>query len=99
MTAPKRLGGAYAEVPVWKELGADVVVSNWRTIVGPRNMPAAQVAYWEGVLSKVVQSEKWKQMIDKIRADPEFLGSERARAHIKSEVEELRTVMTELGLK
>jgi putative tricarboxylic transport membrane protein len=99
LTAPKRLGGAYAAVPVWKELGANVDVSNWRTIVGPRGMTAAQIAYWEGVLTRIAQSEEWKQMIDKIRADPEFLGSARARAQIRTEVEDLRAVMADLGLK
>jgi putative tricarboxylic transport membrane protein len=99
LTAPKRLGGAYADVPVWTELGANVDVSNWRTIVGPRGMTAPQVAYWEGVLTRVTQTDEWKQMIEKIRADPEFLGSARARAQIRTEVEELRAVMSELGLK
>jgi putative tricarboxylic transport membrane protein len=99
LTAPKRLGGAYADVPVWKELGANVDVSNWRTIVGPRGLTPAQTAYWEGVLTRVTQTDEWKQMIEKIRADPEFLGSARARAQIRTEVEELKAVMTDMGLK
>jgi putative tricarboxylic transport membrane protein len=99
LTAPKRLGGAYADVPVWKELGADVVVSNWRAIVGPRGMSPAQIAYWENVLTRVTQTDEWKQMIEKIRADPEFLDSSRTRAQIRTDVEELRAVMSELGLK
>ena len=34
VAAPKRLGGALAQVPTWRELGYDIVVSNWRPVAG-----------------------------------------------------------------
>ncbi len=98
ITAPTRLAGAFAEVPVWKELGADAVLSNWRTIVGPRGMTPPQVAFWENVLARVVETEEWKQMLEKTSVTGEFLRSAETRAQLKADHDELKTVMTELGL-
>lgn len=98
ITAPKRLQGPYAAVPTWKELGANAVLSNWRAIVGPRSMTPQQAAYWESVLARVVESEEWKAMLEKTRVDGEFLGSARTRAQLKADYDELKAVMTELGL-
>ena len=42
VAAPQRLPGPMAEVPTWREQGVNAVVSNWRGVVGPRNLtPAA----------------------------------------------------------
>jgi putative tricarboxylic transport membrane protein len=98
ISAPKRLGGPFADVPVWKELGVDAVLSNWRTIVGPRGMAPQQIAYWEGVLARVVEAEEWKQMLDRASLTSEFLRSAETRKQLRADYEELKTIMTELGL-
>lgn len=51
VSAPKRLGGEMAQFPTWREVGADMEFSNYRGMIGPKGMNAAQVAYWEGVLA------------------------------------------------
>ncbi len=98
LAAPKRLEGAFASVPVWKELGADAVTSNWRAIVGPRGLPPPQIAYWENVLARVVESDDWKKMLERDLVTNEFLRSERMRDELKADYGELKAVMTELGL-
>ena len=54
IAAPQRLGGVFAKVPTWKEQGIDVQITNWRVLAGPRGLTAAQVAYWDGALAKLV---------------------------------------------
>ena len=98
ITAPKRLKGAYAGVPVWRELGADAVLSNWRTIVGPRGMTPPQVAFWENVLAQVVESEEWKQMVERDSLDSDFLRSAQTRSQLKADYDNVKAIMTELGL-
>ncbi len=98
LAAPKRLEGAFASVPVWKELGANAVTSNWRAIVGPRGLPAPQAEYWENVLARVVESDEWKKMLERDGVTNEFLRGARMRDELKSDYEELKAVMTELGL-
>ena len=57
VTAPRRLGGVLANVPTWKEQGVNAMVTNWRMVAGPKGMTAAQIAYWDGVLGKLTQTE------------------------------------------
>ncbi len=98
LTAPKRLEGAFAAVPVWKELGANAVTSNWRAMVGPRGLPPAHTSYWENVLARVVEADEWKKMLERDGVINEFLRGARMRDELKSDAEELKAVMTELGL-
>ena len=98
LAAPKRLEGAFASVPVWKEFGANAVTSNWRAMVGPRGLPQPQVEYWENVLARVVESEEWKKMLERDLVTNEFLRSARMRDALKADSEELKSMMTELGL-
>ena len=98
ITAPRRLPGAFAAVPTWKDAGANVVLSNWRTIVGPRGMTPPQIAYWENVLARVVASDEWKQMLERDSLENDFLKSGETRNQLKVEQEELKAIMGELGL-
>ncbi len=56
VTAPKRLGGEIASVPTWKELGVNAVSANWRSVVGPKGLSAAQVRYWDQTLGAFAKS-------------------------------------------
>ncbi len=60
VTAPKRMSGVLAKAPTWPELGYKGVLENWRGVIGPRGLSVAQVAYWEGVMQKVVESDEFK---------------------------------------
>ena len=98
ITAPRRLPGAFASVPTWKDAGANVAISNWRAIVGPRGMTQPQVAYWENVLARVVASDEWKQMLERDSLENDFLKSGETRSQLKVEQDELKAVMGDLGL-
>jgi putative tricarboxylic transport membrane protein len=98
IAAPKRLAGPFVDVPVWRELGAEAVLSNWRTVVGPRGVTPQQIAYWENVLARVVESEEWKQMLERTSVTAEFLRSAETRKQLKADYGELKSIMTELGL-
>ena len=74
------------------------MLSNWRTIVGPRGMTPPQITYWENVLARVVETDEWKQMLEKTSVTGEFLRSAETRKQLKADYDELKTIMTELGL-
>lgn len=98
IAAPRRQGGAYADVPSTKELGVNTTISNWRVMIGPRGMTPQQTAYWENVFARVVETDDWKNMLVKDSLTGDFLRSAEARAQINVEHETLKSVMTELGL-
>ena len=98
VTSPRRLEGPLADVPTWREMGANAVVSNWRVMLGPKGMTPPQVAYWENVLGRVVQSDEWRNMLERDVVTGEFKRSAETREFIKAQYEELKGVLTELGL-
>jgi putative tricarboxylic transport membrane protein len=98
ITAPRRLGGPYADVPTWREQGIDVTTANWRAMVGPRGMTAAQTAYWDRVLKQVVDSSEWKAMVERSQLTPEFLPSAAMRKALDAEFADMKSLLTQLGL-
>lgn len=98
MASPSRLAGPMAGVPTWRELGIGAIGNNWRGVAGPKGMTPAQVAYWEGVLSQLVATEEWKKDIDKNLWVGNYMRSSEAGAEYKRQYDELKEVLTEIGL-
>ena len=98
VTSAKRVAGPMANVPTWAEQGANAVISNWRVVLGPRGMSAAQTAYWENVLAKVVETDEWNKMLESDQLSGGFLKSADTRAYLRAQQDELRAIMTDLGL-
>jgi putative tricarboxylic transport membrane protein len=97
IAAPKRLDGEAAGVPTWKELGVNAVSSNWRSLVGPKGLTPAQVAYWDQTLGAMVRSPEWQQALAVNRWEDEYLNSTRALKFMQDEYKELETLLVELG--
>jgi putative tricarboxylic transport membrane protein len=98
IAANKRVPGALANVPTWKEQGANVVFGGWRAIIGPRGMSAAQSAYWEGALRKVVETAEWKQDLDKNYWSDDFVTGEQFRKDMTTDYAAMKAVLVDLGL-
>lgn len=96
--APRRMAGALAEVPTLRESGINITTSNWRAIIGPKGLGAAQIAYWESVLAKAVASEEWKKQLETDHWEGNFLDSREFGRFLDAEYAEIRAVMTDLGL-
>jgi putative tricarboxylic transport membrane protein len=98
VTSVRRQGGAFAAVPTWKEQGVDMVFSSWRGVIGPKGMTPPQIAYWEGVLTKVAQSDEWKQDMENNFWESNFMNSAESRRYLKSQYDEFKSVLGEVGL-
>lgn len=98
VAAPKRQSGALAEVPTWREQGANSVAGNWYAVYGPKYMGLAQVQYWDGIFAKVVMTDEWKWYVAEAQATTEYLNSEQTGEFFKTEYETLKSTLTELGL-
>jgi putative tricarboxylic transport membrane protein len=96
--APRRLGGSLADVPTWRELGADVVIGGWRAIMGPKGLTPAQVSYWEGVLRKATQVSEWRADLEKNYWIDDFVPSAQFRTDLEKDYAEMKAVLTDLGL-
>ena len=98
VSAPKRLGGEMAQFPTWREVGADMEFSNYRGMIGPKNLGAAQIAYWEGVLAALDRDEAWRAHLEKTQLDRVLLNGRDTLKYQEDLDGKLRAVLGDLGL-
>jgi putative tricarboxylic transport membrane protein len=98
VSAAQRLPGFFAQIPTWREQGADNVVSNWRAVFGPKGMTPAQVAYWEAGFHKLVETPEWKNEMVKLNGLSEFMGAAQFKKFIEQDYSEVKAFLVELEL-
>jgi putative tricarboxylic transport membrane protein len=98
VTSPARLTDVLATVPTWREQGYDVIVSNWRSMVGPRGMTEAQITYWEQAFRRFVESEEWKKELETNFWASEYMRSAETRKYLDLDNAQVRSFLAELGL-
>ena len=98
ITGPKRMWGPFADVPTWKEIGVDMTASGWRGVLGPKDLPQPQVAYWEDVLRKVVQTPEWKQDLEDNFWVNGYTSAAETRRRLDREYAQIKQAMSELGM-
>jgi putative tricarboxylic transport membrane protein len=98
VTSPTRMPGVLADVPTWREQGFNAVISNSRSLVGPKGMTEAQIAYWEDALRRLSESDEWKKELDANFWTSEFMGSAETRKSLDRDNVQLRPFLVDLGL-
>lgn len=98
VSAEQRVGGAYAAVPTWKELGIDAVTTNWRAAIGPKGMTEDQIAFWNATFARLVQLPEWKQDMEKLLVTNLYLNSSDTRRFLDAEYAAFSSFLTEVGL-
>lgn len=98
VTSPTRLGDVLADVPTWREQGYPVTISNWRGLVGPKGTTDAQIAYWDEVTRRLLDSDDWKKELEMNFWLTDYLRSSEMRRFLDRENAELRAFLTDLGL-
>ncbi len=98
ISAPRRVSGALAGVPTLREQGVDAVVPVWLAAIGPRNMTAEQIAFWDTALAGVTRTEEWKAGLTAMLAENTYMGSAETRSFFAAKFEELKQLLTDLGL-
>lgn len=98
VSSDQRLTGDLAEVPTWKELGVDMEFPHWRGIVGPPEMPAEAIAWWDETLTKMVQTENWKQVLTNNEWEDYYKNSEQTAALLEEQYQVYKELVELLGL-
>ncbi len=82
ITSPERLKDL-PDVPTLKEQGVDLVVSQFRGVAGPKNLPPGIVKVLEDGLKKISDSPEWKaDYLDKYQQQNGWQGSADFKKHI-----------------
>jgi putative tricarboxylic transport membrane protein len=98
ISGPKRLWGPFANVPTWREQGVPADAGSWRGIQGPKGMTPAQLAFWDGVFQKLVQTEEWKKDLEANFWVDVYAPAAEAKRVFDREFQEFKVILTELGM-
>lgn len=98
ISSPQRLGGVLKDVPTWKEQGADVVVSQWRVLIGPKGMTQPQLNYWETTFRRLMEHEDWKNEMETNFWNANLQNSAATRKFLQKDYQDAKVFLTELGL-
>jgi putative tricarboxylic transport membrane protein len=91
-----RLAGV--SVPTLKESGINVVIGNWRGLVGPPGMSAAGRANMLAMLDKMRSGKTWAETLKKQGWDDAYLAGDAFAGFIKEENARIAQVLKEVGL-
>lgn len=98
VSSAKRMTGPLANVPTWPEQGYKGVFENWRGAIGAKGLTPDQVAYWENVLRRVTGGEEFRNYAIQNQWDSNFKGAAESRKFMEVQYNDLKSVMTYLGL-
>ena len=98
VAAPRRLGGALADVPTWKEQGVNVEFGLWRLAIAPKGLSDAQTAWWQDTLRKATVSPEWKTVMEQNFWSDNFVPGTEFRKTLPAEYATVKALFTDLGL-
>jgi putative tricarboxylic transport membrane protein len=98
LSAPRRLGGVFENVPTLIENGIDCKVGMWRGLIAPGGIPQGAVEFWSKVLSAATATDDWRaELQKKYWADTFMAGAEEA-AFLDEERAVTTAALRDLGL-
>lgn len=89
----------YPDLPTAREQGLDIVVTKFRGIAAPKNVPADAVKAWEQAIPKVLASPEYKKIYQNENLIPGYKDQKASRAFTAEFAKDVAKSITELGLK
>ena len=96
VTSDKRLKGV--DAPTLKELGLDVVISNWRGVYGAPGISTAQRDALVDMIVKATKTKAWADAVEKNGWTPALLTGDAFGKFVDDEFASLRAVMVKAGM-
>jgi putative tricarboxylic transport membrane protein len=85
-------------VPTWKEQGVDMVFPHWRGIVGPADMTDEEIAYWDEVIGKLVETDAWLTLLKNNEWEPYYKDSKETIEFLKEQTSKYEGLIKDSGL-
>ena len=67
-------------------------------VIGPRAMTAPQVAFWDELIGRVVRTPEWAAEVARHGWEPDYLNAADSRRFLDQQADELKGLLSELGL-
>ena len=96
VSSPARLAGI--NVPTLREQGINVEFGNWRGVVAPEGISAADRKALLDTVERMVRSAAWRDVLKKQNWEDAYLAGDAYAAFIKAENARIATVLQGVGL-
>ncbi|HEU5322048.1 MAG TPA: tripartite tricarboxylate transporter substrate binding protein, partial [Methylomirabilota bacterium] len=81
-----------------REQGVSLDFGNWRGVVAPAGLAAADRAALLDVVDRLAKSATWKELLRKHNWDDAYLGGDAYAAFLKAENDRITQVLKSVGL-
>ncbi len=98
ITAPRRMGGVFAEVPTFREQGTDATFSNYRGLIAGKGLPANALAYWERTFAALDKDPAWRTHLETNQWVPNYTNSRDTFKYWEELNTQVRDTLDTLGL-
>ncbi len=98
VSSPERLS-FLSDVATFKEQGIDVVFPHWRGMIGAPGLKPEQIAYWDEVFTKMVQTKTWKDQIANLGWTNFYQNSAEHTKYLGEQTIAFDELLTAVGLK
>jgi putative tricarboxylic transport membrane protein len=85
------------DIPTLREQGVDVEFENWRSVVGPPGLSAADRQRMEEMVAALVNSAEWKEQLAKYRWIDRYLAGPEFSRFVASEERRVQNILTQFG--
>ena len=96
VTSAERIPGV--DIPTFKEQGIDLVITNWRSVVAPPGITPEQKKNLTELVTKMVASTAWKDILKQKGWDDAFLSGDAFEKFLKDEQTRVNNVLKSVGL-
>jgi putative tricarboxylic transport membrane protein len=76
----------------------DYTFDIWRGVMGPKEMPAEAVAYYQDLYVRMLNSDSWQQARDQLSWTDAYLDSQQFGIFLDQQKKQFGRVLAELGL-
>lgn len=94
ISSAERLPGL--DAPTLRERGIDIEFENWRAVMAPPGLDAAQRAKLATLIAAMVQSAEWRDLLTRYRWLDRYLAGDSLATFIASEEQRVRAILREL---
>jgi putative tricarboxylic transport membrane protein len=96
LTAAERLA-TYPDLPTLRELGQDVVITNWRGVFGPPGLTPEATQRWIALCDQLVASAAWRAAIARNGWVDEYTPGAAFTAYLDAQERQLKDTLTRMG--
>jgi putative tricarboxylic transport membrane protein len=95
VSSPERIPGV--DAPTLREQGVDVVLENWRSLMAPPDMSAADRARLEGAIEAMVRTPAWREQLARYRWSDRYLSGAAFERFLDDEEARVASILEKLG--